>query len=132
MKQLKVLHRLAAVVTVAMMTGGGAASALANNVSFKDVTSNITNSTSTLPNLISTVAYVGGVGMGVAGIFKLKQHVDNPAQVAMKDGLVRLGAGGGLLTLPFLTQAMMGTVAGGNNATGPNVQQLKFQAATFN
>ncbi len=39
--------------------------------------------------MIQTVAYVGGIGLGVAGIFKLKSHVDNPGQTPMKDGLIR-------------------------------------------
>ena len=29
--------------------------------------------------------WIGGAGLGVASIFKLKQHVDNPAQAPMKD-----------------------------------------------
>jgi hypothetical protein len=131
MKHFKAMHRFAAVMTAAVLMSESA-SAFAQGVNFTDVTKNITQSTSTLPNLISTVAYIGGVGMGVAGIFKLKQHVDNPSQTPMKDGLVRLGSGGGLLVLPYMTEAMMGTVSGGNQATGPNAQQLQFQAATFN
>ena len=131
MKRIKILHRIAAVVTAgALLAEGGAA--FAGAVNFSDVSRNIVSSAGTLPNLISTVAYIGGVGMGVAGVFKLKQHVDNPAQHAMKDGLVRLGAGGGLLTLPYLTDAMMGTVNGGDFSTGPSPQNLQFSAATFN
>lgn len=108
-------HKLAAAMTVGvLMSNAGAA--LAQGVTFKDVTGNITESASTLPNLISTVAYIGGVGLGVAGVFKLKNHVDNPAQAPMKDGLVRLGAGGGLLALPYLTEAMTGTVGAGGKA----------------
>ncbi len=63
--------------------------------------------------MVQTVAYVGGIGLGVAGIFKLKQHVDNPGQTPMKDGLARLGTGGGLLALPYVTTAMMGSIDNG-------------------
>lgn len=110
MKRLNVTNRLAAVVTAGVLMSESA-SALAGGATFKDVTTNIVTSSSTLPNLISTVAYIGGIGLGVAGVFKLKQHVDQPAQNPMKDGLVRLGAGGGLLALPFLTDAMSGTIS---------------------
>lgn len=120
--------KLAALVTIGMMAGADVAKA--NDVNFSNITENIGDSTSNLPNLISTVAYVGGIGLGVAGIFKLKQHVDQPGQHPMKDGLVRLGAGGGLLALPFMSKAMQGTIAGGENSQfDPNVN---FGAADFN
>ena len=90
MKQYNVAHKLAAVVTTAVLMSE-AGTALAQTT-LGTIGTNITASTKTLPNMISSVAYIGGVGLGVAGVFKLKQHVDNPAQVAMKDGLVRLGA----------------------------------------
>lgn len=80
---------------------------------FRNITSNITDSTATLPNLLATVAYVGGIGLGIAGIFKLKSHVDAPQQTPMKDGLVRLGAGGGLLSYPMVMEAMAETIGTG-------------------
>ena len=43
----------------------------------------------------------------------------------MKDGLVRLGAGGGLLALPYLTTAMMGSI---NNGTGTASTEGTFSA----
>ncbi len=120
-------QKLAAVFTAGMMMGSSGANA--SGVDFTDVTSSIVTSSSTLPNLISTVAYIGGIGLGVAGVFKLKQHVDNPGQTPMKDGLVRLGAGGGLLALPMLTEAMKNTVdQGGSAVTAANV---KFSAVSF-
>lgn len=120
--------KLAAILTAGVMAGSGTAHAGGND--FKNVTSAIVDSSSTLPNLISTVAYIGGIGLGVAGIFKLKQHVDNPGQTPMKDGLVRLGAGGGLLALPFMTQVMTDTInnASADEATATDVE---FNAVTF-
>ncbi len=115
MKRDKFVHKLAAAMTVGLMIGESstAMASGSGSVNFTDVTKHIVSSSSTLPNLISTVAYVGGIGLGVAGVYKLKQHVDNPGQTPMKDGLVRLGAGGALLALPYLTAAMTGTI---NNA----------------
>jgi hypothetical protein len=127
MERSNITHKLAAAMTVGVLMSE-AGPAFAQGTGFQQVTSNINASASTLPDLISTVAYIGGIGLGVAGIFKLKQHVDNPAQAPMKDGLVRLGAGGGLLALPMLTDAMTSTVGQG---TGPQTSDLQFQAATF-
>jgi len=113
MNKSKVNHRLAAVMTAGMLVGNGASAfATGSNATFQNVASNITFAAGGLPSLIETVAYVGGIGLGVAGVFKLKGHVDNPGQVPLKDGLVRLGAGGGLLALPYLTQSMMTSISG--------------------
>lgn len=121
--------KLAALATTACLTAV-AGDAQAGSTNFSRVADNIVDSAATLPNLISTVAYIGGIGMGVAGIFKLKQHVDNPGQAPMKDGLIRLGAGGGLLALPFMTEAMAGSVAD-SSSQGVNPSQLKFQPVNF-
>ena len=110
-------HQLAAALTAGMMMGQGT-NAFAANTTFATVGDNIITSSGSLPAMIQTVAYVGGIGLGVAGVFKLKQHVDNPGQTPMKDGLVRLGAGGGLLALPYVTDAMMGSINNGLN-NGP-------------
>ncbi|MCE9507196.1 MAG: hypothetical protein K8R48_02620 [Alphaproteobacteria bacterium] len=127
MKYSNIAYKLAAALTTgALLSESTTAFATGG---FKGVTQNIVTSSSLLPNLISTVAYIGGVGLGVAGVFKLKQHVDNPGQTPMKDGLVRLGAGGGLLALPMVTKAMQGTVA--TSASKVNASELKFDAATF-
>lgn len=121
----KISYKLAAALTAGMMVGASDAFAGQN---FSNVTKNIVASSSALPNLISTVAYVGGIGLSVAGIFKLKQHVDNPGQTAMKDGLVRLGAGGGLLALPMVLESAAGTIGEGQ---GVAADTLQFDAANF-
>ena len=100
----------------AMASGGG------SGINAAAVSKNIGEASTNFPQLIATVAYIGGVGLGVTGIFKLKQHVDNP-QTPMKDGLARLGAGGGLLALPYLTQVMVGNVA--DNGSGVTFDTTK-------
>lgn len=110
MKQLKMKHKISAVVTAAVLAAQSG-QALAAPVNLTNVTENITTSTSILPNLVSTVSFIAAAGLGVAGVFKLKQHVDNPAQVTLKDGLARLGAAGGCAAIPFVTAAMYGTIS---------------------
>ena len=118
MEKYKTTHKLAAAFTAGiLMSECTSASAAATDLTV--LSNNIAASGAGLPHMISTVAYVGGIGLGVAGIFKLKQHVDNPGQAPLKDGLIRLGAGGGLLALPFITSAMQGSINEGdtNQAT---------------
>lgn len=123
MKKLFLTHRLASVITAAAIMSESF-EAYAEN--FSDVTENVAKSASGLPKMISTVAYIGGIGMGVAGIYRLKQHVDKPDGEPMKNGLIRLAAGGALLSLPYMTQAMSGSV--GENADGIGFEDVnKFK-----
>ena len=128
MKQkYKLSHKCAAAMTVGAMTAASGPAFAGTAVQFKDMTDNIITASSGFQNLISLVSYLGGAGLAVAGIFKLKQHVDNPGQTPMKEGLVRLGCGGGFLALPFVTSAMQGSIANGD-ATKVTPDQLKFDA----
>jgi len=125
MKRSKMSHKLAAAATLGMMMASSE-SAFAGAKTFKNMSDNIVTASSGFQNMISTVCWLGGAGLGVAGIFKLKQHVDNPGQTPMKDGLVRLGAGGGLLAFPFIQQAMQGSISNGSLAT-VNAGALKMK-----
>ena len=58
------------------------------------------------PKLISAACYVGGAAFVGTGVMKVKQHVDNPGQTPLREGLVRLGAGGVLVAAPALTSVM--------------------------
>ena len=122
MKRSKISHKLAAVATMGVLAGAGSEAMAATT--FKTMSNNIVTASSGFQNLISTVCWLGGAGLGVAGIFKLKQHVDNPGQTPMKDGLVRLGAGGGLLAFPFIQTAMQGSI---NNDAADAVEILDVQ-----
>lgn len=111
MKRSKISHKLAAMATMGVIVGASSHAEAAGALTFEHMTRNIMEASSGFQGLISTVCWLGGAGLGVAGIFKLKQHVDNPGQTPMKDGLVRLGAGGGLLAFPFIQAAMQGSIA---------------------
>lgn len=93
---------------------------------FKAITTNIETNTSRIPNLITTVAYIGGIGLGVSGIMGIKAHVDNPAQAPLKNGLIRLAAGGALLAFPGLTTAMQSITGAGANPTVTKLNALTY------
>lgn len=112
-----ITHKLAAALTVGATTLIGADSAFAQATNLKTVTDNITTSASGLPGVISAGSYIGGSALALFGVLKLKAHADAPQQVKMTDGLSRLAAGGGLLTLPFMAEAMQGTIADGEAGT---------------
>ena len=66
METSKRIHQLAAAVTAGMLMSEGS-DAFAANTTFATVGDNIVTSAASLPGMISTVAYVGGIGLGVAG-----------------------------------------------------------------
>jgi hypothetical protein len=86
------------------------------SITLQTISSNVAVASSGFNNLISIVCWVGGAGLGVAAIFKIKQHVDSGGQTPMKEGLIRLGAGGALLAFPFIEAAMQGSIANGSLA----------------
>ncbi|MCK5555861.1 MAG: hypothetical protein KAI76_06460 [Alphaproteobacteria bacterium] len=109
MKKFNGVYKLSAAVTAGILVGQSTAANAAANLG--GLTTNLTTSSSSLPTLVTSIAYICGLGLAVAGIFKLKQHVDNPSQTPMKDGVMRLGAGGALLAIPFMADAMTKVIA---------------------
>ncbi|MDB2682767.1 hypothetical protein N9Z27_00770 [Alphaproteobacteria bacterium] len=85
---------------------------------FSTVSTNITESIRDVPGLVSSVSYLVGLLLAVLGIMKIKDHVENPTQTPLKDGMIRLAAGGGLFGIPIITQAMLGTIEG-EDSVGP-------------
>ncbi len=137
-------YKLGAIMTVGMMGyspdavhaaagggaaaagGGGAAGGAATGNNFGSIAANITGSISSLPGLISAIAYLFGVLLAVLGIMKIKDHVENPTQTPLKDGAIRLAVGGGLFALPIILEAMSTTIG-----TGTAVSASQLEAVTF-
>ena len=101
-------------------TGGGGGGG-GNN--FSSIASNITTSIQNLPGLLTALSYMFGILLGVLGVMKIKDHVENPTQTPLKDGAIRLAAGGALFALPILFEAMFNTVG---------TQSMDVDAASLN
>lgn len=113
----KSLQMAAAFTAGYMMT---ATPAHANN--FSSISKNIVESVANLPALLAALSYMFGILLGVLGIMKIKDHVENPGQTPIKDGAIRLAAGGALLALPIIFEAMAETT--GSDGAGANVADL--------
>lgn len=87
---------------------GASNGARANN--FGDIASNMVDSIEELPGLISGVSYMIGLLLGILGVLKLKDHVENPGNTPLKDGAIRMVAGGALFALPMVFEAMRNTI----------------------
>ena len=77
---------------------------------FSTISNNITESIQELPGLLTGVSYMLGILLGVLGILKIKDHVENPGQTPLQQGAIRLAAGGGLFGLPIVYEAMQNTI----------------------
>jgi hypothetical protein len=86
---------------------------------FNGVLINIKKGLEDLPEVISAVAYLLGLLIGVAGLLKIREHVENPEQVKLYEGVIRLLTAGALFALPAVYEAMYTAIMGdGNNILG--------------
>lgn len=119
------MFQFQAAATVALLAG--VQDAKAND--FSTVATSITNSIASLPGMLTAIAYVFGILIGVLGILKIKDHVENPGNTPLKDGAIRLAAGGALFALPMIYEAMFNTVDESGSQT--TIQKLyKVDAAS--
>jgi len=119
------MFQLQAGVIAGLMVGTRDAYAGAD---WSDIAENITTSIEALPGLLSGLAYLMGLLLGVLGIMKVKDHVENPSQVQLKDGAIRMASGGALFALPIVYEAMRNTIGSVTSGVGPAV----LNGVTFN
>lgn len=113
----------AGLFAVTMMTAGDAH---AGGNTFSSIGSNIIVSIAQLPALLSGLAYMFGILLAVLGIMKIKDHVENPGQTPLKDGSIRLAAGGALFAIPIVSEAMTNTIGSGSAATTAQLNAVSF------
>ncbi len=119
-------YALGAALTVGMVAGSSAAHAAAGN-NFSNISKNIATGISDIPGLFSALAYLFGIMLAVLGIMKIKDHVENPGQTPLKDGAVRLLAGGALFAIPIVSEAMVETIGvDGTAATVSEVNKVEL------
>lgn len=120
MKKIK-QHLMAASAATFVGLVSGVETASANN--FNSIIGNMETSISGIPGLISGVSYMMGILLGVLGVLKIKDHVENPGNTPLQQGAIRLAAGGGLFALPIVYEAMQNTI--GNNGALVTAPQVK-------
>ena len=126
-KKMKQKMLLASAATFVGMVSG-VESSFAGGNDFKTIVTNMESSISTIPGLISGMSYMMGILLGVLGILKIKDHVENPGQTPLQQGAIRLAAGGGLFALPIVYEAMRTTIGDQNAAVlAPQVNALELK-----
>ena len=93
---------------------------------FSTIAGNITTSISSLPGLLSGLSYMMGMLLCVLGILKIKDHVENPGNAPLKDGAIRLAAGGGLFAIPIISQAALNTIGTDTSVDVPVLNNVQL------
>ena len=116
--------QVSAIAVLSMMNGMDSAqaqTATTGNTDFSTISGQLTTSISGLPGLLAGVSYMVGLLLGVLGILKIKDHVENPTSVKLQEGAIRMVAGGGLFALPIVFEAMQGSIGDGS---GPDAIKI--------
>ncbi|MCB1651641.1 MAG: hypothetical protein KDI46_06275 [Alphaproteobacteria bacterium] len=116
LKKAPLMGRLGAAVMAGAVMMPSVSHAGTND--FSTVAKSISDSISGIPGLLTALAYLMGVVLGILGVLKIKDHVENPTQTPLKDGAIRLAIGGALFALPMLFQVMFNTVDEGGQGIG--------------
>lgn len=122
-KLMKHYYAFGAAMTAGTMLLASDANA-ANN--FGKISENVAKSVENVPGLLTALAYLFGILLGVLGIMKIKDHVENPSQTHLKDGAIRLAAGGALFALPIVYEAMFETTGSGSQVALKPLKAAKF------
>lgn len=113
-----------------MVSGVQSASAAATGNTFNDIIANMQDSIDGIPGLISGMSYMMGILLGVLGILKIKDHVEEPGRTPLQQGAIRLAAGGGLFALPIVYEAMRTTIGDGATLVeAPAVKAISLDVA---
>lgn len=128
------LNRLMAVTgaaftlgTIASSNANATVSATNNSGDFNAIGGSIINGISSLPGLLTGLSYMMGLLFSVLGVLKIKDHVENPTQTQLKEGAIRLAAGGALFLIPVVTTAMQDLISTGQGPiTAASVNKVTF------
>jgi len=106
-------------IGAALMTGllSSSQAFAGGDTNFSSIAQTMTTSMGSLPALLSGVSYLFGMLLGALGVLKIKDHVENPSQTPLKDGAIRLAAGGALFALPIVYESMLNTIGKGGQGT---------------
>jgi hypothetical protein len=125
LQRLKSMHyTFAGAMTTGALVGTSGKAHAANN--WSNIAQNITTSIQDLPGLLAALAYLFGILLAVLGVLKIKDHVENPSQTPLKDGAIRLAAGGALFALPIISEAMFATVGTGTAQGAATLKKVTF------
>lgn len=76
------------------------------------IAENVTKSFQSLGKLMAATSYLAGFGFAISGVFKFKQHKDNPTQIPIGTPIALLAVGVVLIFLPGIIRPAGYTIFG--------------------
>ena len=110
--------------TIGTIVAGMAGSAHAQGL--EEIVRSTDEQLTNIPELIRITAYIGGAVLFIGGVLSLKEHVDNPTQKPIREGLVRLIAGVLLLAAPAAFTVASETLGINSSETYSSGGELTF------
>ncbi len=109
----------------------GSISGFVPTANINEILSSIIDSIEKVPGLVSAIAYLLGLLFGYIGVSKIKEHVENPDQKPLKDGVVYLLIGGALFSIPTVYNAMQSAIEGGGSGILSDITSALGSASIF-
>lgn len=106
--------------------GGGPLAGAATSATFNDIAFNITKSIEYFPGLVTSLSYLSALLLTVVGVMKIKEHVENPERIPLKDSAIRLAAGGALFALPMIFEAAYTAIGTGTPVAAATLYKVAF------
>lgn len=103
------------------LDGMGGSTRLSGTGPLDEIVASITDSFSDTPFLFSVVAYLFGAFFILTGLFKLRNHIDNPNGEPLRAGLARLFGGGALMSAPTIALAIQDIISDGASGVPNNL-----------
>ncbi len=117
---IKVLTRPTGVIFMLLFIHCVSVSA-ATTMTIGNVASLVTQSFTSLAQLITASSYLAGLGFSIGAIMKFKQHKDNPTQIPVGTPIALLFIASALLFLPSILGITGNTLFGGQGSVaGPS------------
>lgn len=85
---------------------------VANAQNLSSVTTNLKGQLPGIADILSIVAYLGGIGFGIKAALKLKEHNESKGQVPISQPITMAVVAALLLALPSLLTTSKGTIFG--------------------
>jgi hypothetical protein len=99
----------AAVLWLGVANASGITTVVETDGSFNEMFERAVISFGGFSGLVAGAAYILGILLVFAGILKIKDHVEDPARVPMREPFIRLVIGGAMFALPFVINMLTGT-----------------------
>lgn len=99
---------------------------------FNSILSSLIFSTSQVPALVATVAYLLGMLLTVSALYKTRDHVEDPERVPLKDAVIRYLTAGALLALPTMFDTMYNAINGSGMGAFGTISTILGGAGWFN